>query len=147
MGQIGLCKLCRSKSDAAENGAWSGSSHFAIHIAIFWNIQMMFIRADNTPLKFIQKRKRLTVFVYFLKQWRVAIFPHRKKIFLGWKEVLWGSYRIMCWNISSCGKPPGLPLTSRLRKSQTSYPSNLEVPQENQGSHTFFPCYSGLPFL
>ena len=31
----------------------------------------------------------------------------------------------------------GLPLTSRLRKSQTSYPSNLEVLQENLGSPTF----------
>ena len=41
----------------------------------------------------------------------------------------------------------GLPLTSRLRKSQTSYPSNLEVPQENLGSPTFFPCCSRQPFF
>ena len=34
----------------------------------------------------------------------------------------------------------GLPLTSRLRKSQTSYPSNLEVPQENLESPTYFPA-------
>ena len=44
-------------------------------------------------------------------------------------------------------KRAGLPLTSRLRKSQTSYPSNLEVPQENLGSPTFLPCCGGLPFL
>ena len=31
----------------------------------------------------------------------------------------------------------GLPLTFRLRKSQTSYTSDLEVPQENLGSPTF----------
>ena len=38
----------------------------------------------------------------------------------------------------------GLPLTSRLRKSQTSYPSNLEVPQENP---TFFPAAAVCPFF
>ena len=41
----------------------------------------------------------------------------------------------------------GLPLTSRLRKSQTSYPSNLEVPQENLGSLTFFPAAAVCPFF
>ena len=41
----------------------------------------------------------------------------------------------------------GLPLTSRLRKSQTSYPSNLEVPQENLGSPTFFPAAVVCPFF
>ena len=41
----------------------------------------------------------------------------------------------------------GLPLTSRLRKSQTSYPSNLEVPQENLGSPTFFPAAAVCPFF
>ena len=41
----------------------------------------------------------------------------------------------------------GLPLTSRLRKSQTSYPSNLEVPQENLGSPTFFPAGVVCPFF
>ena len=40
-----------------------------------------------------------------------------------------------------------LPLTSRLRKSQTSYPSNLEVPQENLGSPTFFPAVAVCPFF
>ena len=38
----------------------------------------------------------------------------------------------------------GLPLTSRLRKSQTSYPSKLEVPQENP---TFFPAAVLCPFF
>ena len=38
----------------------------------------MFIRTDNTRLKFVQKQKRLYVFVYFLKQWRAAIFPNEK---------------------------------------------------------------------
>ena len=41
----------------------------------------------------------------------------------------------------------GLPLTSRLRKSQTSYPSNLEVPQENLGSPTYFPAAAVCPFF
>ena len=41
----------------------------------------------------------------------------------------------------------GLPLTSRLRKSQTSYPSNLEVPQENLGSPAFFPAAAVCPFF
>ena len=41
----------------------------------------------------------------------------------------------------------GLPLTSRLRKSQTSYPSNLEVPQENLGSPTFFRAAAVCPFF
>ena len=41
----------------------------------------------------------------------------------------------------------GLPLTSRLRKSQTSYPSNFEVPQENLGSPTFFPAAAVCPFF
>ena len=41
----------------------------------------------------------------------------------------------------------GLPLTSRLRKSQTSYPSNLEVPQENLGGPTFFPAAAVCPFF
>ena len=41
----------------------------------------------------------------------------------------------------------GLPLTSRLMKSQTSYPSNLEVPQENLGSPTFFPAAAVCPFF
>ena len=41
----------------------------------------------------------------------------------------------------------GLPLTSRLRKSQTSYPSNLEVPQENLGSPAFFPAVAVCPFF
>ena len=41
----------------------------------------------------------------------------------------------------------GLPLTSRLRKSQTSYPSNLEVQQENLGSPTFFPAAAVCPFF
>ena len=41
----------------------------------------------------------------------------------------------------------GLPLTSRLRKSQTSYPSNLEVPQENLGSPTFFHAAVVCPFF
>ena len=41
----------------------------------------------------------------------------------------------------------GLPLTSRLWKSQTSYPSNLEVPQENLGSPTFFPAATVCPFF
>ena len=41
----------------------------------------------------------------------------------------------------------GLPLTSRLRKSQTSYPSNLEVPQENLGSPTFFPAAAVCPLF
>ena len=41
----------------------------------------------------------------------------------------------------------GLPLTSWLRKSQTSYPSNLEVPQENLGSPTFFPAAAVCPFF
>ena len=41
----------------------------------------------------------------------------------------------------------GLPLTSRLRKSQISYPSNLEVPQENLGSPTFFPAVAVCPFF
>ena len=36
-----------------------------------------------------------------------------------------------------CSCSPGLPLTFRLRKSQTSYTSDLEVPQENLGSPTF----------
>ena len=41
----------------------------------------------------------------------------------------------------------GLPLTSRLRKSQTSYPSNLEVPRENLGSPAFFPAAAVCPFF
>ena len=41
----------------------------------------------------------------------------------------------------------GLPLTSRLRKFQTSYPSYLEVPQENLGSPTFFPAAAVCPFF
>ena len=41
----------------------------------------------------------------------------------------------------------GLPLTSRLRKFQTSYPSNLEVPQEILGSPTFFPAAAVCPFF
>ena len=41
----------------------------------------------------------------------------------------------------------GLPLTSRLRKSQTSYPSNLEVPQENLGSPTLFRAAAVCPFF
>ena len=41
----------------------------------------------------------------------------------------------------------GLPLTSRLMKSQTSYPSNLEAPQENLGSPTFFPAAAVCPFF
>ena len=45
------------------------------------------------------------------------------------------------------GRPSGLPLTSRLRKSQTSYPSNLEVPQENLGSPTFFRAVAVCPFF
>ena len=64
---------------------------------------MLFVRTDNTRLKFIQKRKLLNVFAYFLKQWK-ALFPHEKNIFLGWKEVLQGSYHIMCRNISSCAE-------------------------------------------
>ena len=40
-----------------------------------------------------------------------------------------------------------LPLTSRLRKSQTSYPSNLEVPQENLGSPTFFHAATVCPLF
>ena len=35
LGQIGLCKQYRPRSDAAERGVWSGSILFAIHIAIF----------------------------------------------------------------------------------------------------------------
>ena len=38
---------------------------------------MMIIRTDDIRLKFIQKQKRLYVFLYFLKQWRAAIFPHK----------------------------------------------------------------------
>ena len=34
LGQIGLCKQCRPRSDAAERGVWSGSTLFAIHTAI-----------------------------------------------------------------------------------------------------------------
>ena len=41
----------------------------------------------------------------------------------------------------------GLPLTSRLGKSQTSYPSNLEIPQENLGGPTFFPAAAVCPFF
>ena len=41
----------------------------------------------------------------------------------------------------------GLPLTSRLRKSQTSYSSNLEVPRENLGGPIFFPAAVVCPFF
>ena len=41
----------------------------------------------------------------------------------------------------------GLPLTFRLRKSQTSYPSNIEVLQENLGSPTFFRAAAVCPFF
>ena len=41
----------------------------------------------------------------------------------------------------------GLPLTSRLRKSQTSHPSNLEVPQENLGCPTFVPAAGVCPIF
>ena len=33
-GQTGLCKQCRSRSDAAERDVWSGSLLFATHPAI-----------------------------------------------------------------------------------------------------------------
>ena len=33
-GQASLSKQCRPRSDAAERGVWSGSTHFAIHTAI-----------------------------------------------------------------------------------------------------------------
>ena len=41
----------------------------------------------------------------------------------------------------------GLPLTFRLRKSQTSYPSDLEVTQENLGSPTFFRAATVCPLF
>ena len=66
---------------------------------------MMFIRTDNTPLKFIQKRKRPNVFVYFLKQWRAAIFPHKKKSFLAEKKFC-GEVIVSCVKTSVHARIP-----------------------------------------
>ena len=62
-------------------------------------------------------------------------------------RVIFGTCEVFVFRSVSQYLLPGLPLTSRLRKSQTSYSSNLEVLQENVGSPTFFRATVVCPFF
>ena len=70
----------------------------------------------------------------------------------GWPSLHIGSWvgeggGLQLTSHPECMNLTGLPLTCRLRTSQTSYPSNLEVPQESLGSPTFFRVAVVCPLL
>ena len=85
---------------------------------------MMFIRTDNTPLKFIQKLKRLNVFVYFRKQWKAAIFPHeKKKSFLAEKKFC-GEVIMSCVETSVHARKPCARLKKISRMQEKNFMQN-----------------------